>query len=143
MRKATKLSSGGSSITRNDTGQSENDEARRNIERSTPEGKDVLCSPTRHSLASFEARVGAETAVSLLEQAQTFAAMYAATSELSSSESRHACSSSPSKKKCATCAARRVARLLRVHRIGDAMMVYSGFIGSGESEKGALLTKKL
>jgi hypothetical protein len=34
--------------------------------------------------------------------------------------------------------------LLRVHRIGDAMMVYSAFIGSGESEKeGALLTKKL
>ena len=104
----------------------------------------MLCSPTGHSLASFEARLGAETAVPLLEQAQTFAAMYAAASESSSSESRHACSSSPSKKKCVTCAARRVARLLRVHRIGDAMMVYSGFIGSGESEKeGALLTKKL
>ena len=143
MRKAKKLSSGGSSITGNDTSPSENDEARRNIERSTAEGKDVLCSPTGHSLASFEARVGPETAVSLLEQAQTFAAMHAAASESSSSESRHACSSSPSKKKCATCAARRVARLLRVHRIGDAMMVYTGFIGSGESEKYALLTKKL
>ena len=49
-------------------------------------------------------------------------------------------------KKCATCVARRVARLLRVNRIGDAMMVYSGFIGSGESEKDAKCyrtTKKL
>jgi len=89
VRKAKKLSSGGSSITRNDTGKSENDEARRNIERSTAVGKDVLCSPTGHSLASFEVRVGAETAVPLLEQAQTFAAMHAAASESSSSESRH------------------------------------------------------
>ena len=118
--------------------ESENDEARRNIERSTAEGKEVFCSPTGHSLASFEAWLGLETAVPLLEQAQTFAATHAAASESSSSELRHACSSSPSKEKCATCVAHRVARLLRVHRFGDAIMVYYAFIGSGESEKGAL-----
>jgi uncharacterized protein YerC len=68
---------------------SENGEARRNIERTTAEGKNVFDSPNSHTLASFEARLGLETVVPLLEQAQTFAAPHAAASASSSTASRH------------------------------------------------------
>jgi hypothetical protein len=110
-------------------------EARRNVEPATA-GGDVFYPPSGDSPVRCEERLGPGTTVPLLEQAQTFAAMHAASSETSSS-SQHACSSSASKK-CETCAARRVARLLRVHRFGDAIMVYSTFMGiADESNKGS------
>lgn len=109
-------------------------EARRNVEPATA-GGDVFYPPSGDSPVRCEERLGPGTTVPLLEQAQTFAAMHAASSETSSS-SQHACSSSASKT-CETCAARRVARLLRVHRFGDAIMVYSTFMGVAESNKGS------
>ena len=100
-----------------DTGKKTENDARNN--EAATEGDQALCTPIERSWRSFEGRVGPETAVPLLEQARVFAAMEAEENSLS-----HACASS---KECMTCAARRVARLLRVHRTGEAKACFLAF----------------